>query len=154
MKYRAETTRYEDMEYRRCGESGLALSALSLGLWHNFGQEADSQAARAMVECAFDRGITHFDLANNSGPPPGSAEERFGEILKKSLSPYRDETGHLHQGGLHDVAVLRDWGSLQYLVASLDQGLKRMGLEYVDIFYHHRLVNLPLEETMGRSLIW
>ena len=149
MKYTAQTTRYETMEYRRAGESGLRLPALSLGLWHNFGREADERAAEAMIETAFDRGITHFDLANNYGPPPGSAEERFGKILTERLAPYRDElvistkAGYLMWDGPYG-----EWGSRKHLVASLDQSLKRLGLEYVDIFYHHRPdPNTPLEET-------
>ena len=149
MKYTAQTTRYETMEYRRAGESGLRLPALSLGLWHNFGREADERAASSMIETAFDRGITHFDLANNYGPPPGSAEERFGAILKDRLAPYRDElvistkAGYLMWDGPYG-----EWGSRKHLVASLDQSLKRLGLEYVDIFYHHRPdPNTPLEET-------
>ncbi len=138
------------MEYRKAGESGLKLPVLSLGLWHNFGREADEREAEAMIETAFDRGITHFDLANNYGPPPGSAEERFAKILKDRLAPYRDElvistkAGYLMWDGPYG-----EWGSRKHLVASLDQSLKRLGLEYVDIFYHHRPdPNTPFEETM------
>ncbi len=138
------------MEYRRAGQSGLKLSALSLGLWHNFGHGSDIDEAKAMVEGAFDGGITHFDLANNYGPPPGSAEERFGKILKESLCSYRDEliistkAGYTMWPGPYG-----DWGSRKYLIASLEQSLKRLGLEYVDIFYHHRPdPNTPLEETV------
>jgi len=138
------------MEYRRAGESGLKLSAISLGLWHNFGQAADDREALSMVEAAFDGGITHFDLANNYGPPPGSAEERFGKILKERLAPYRDEliistkAGYLMWSGPYG-----EWGSRKHLLASLDQSLKRLGVEYVDIFYHHRPdPDTPLEETM------
>lgn len=141
------------MEYRRAGQSGLKLSALSLGLWHNFGHGSDIDEAKAMVEGAFDGGITHFDLANNYGPPPGSAEERFGKILKESLCSYRDEliistkAGYTMWPGPYG-----DWGSRKYLIASLEQSLKRLGLEYVDIFYHHRPdPNTPLEET-GQAL--
>ncbi len=149
MRYTAETTRYDAMEYRRAGESGLKLPALSLGLWHNFGSEADERETTAMVEAAFDRGITHFDLANNYGPPPGSAEERFAGILKDRLARYRDEliistkAGYLMWDGPYG-----EWGSRKHLVSSLEQSLKRLGLEYVDIFYHHRPdPNTPLEET-------
>ncbi|MGX7685624.1 L-glyceraldehyde 3-phosphate reductase [Flectobacillus roseus] len=151
MTYLANPTRYSDMTYRRCGRSGLQLPALSLGLWHNFGGVDTFENYRAILHTAFDQGITHFDLANNYGPPPGSAEENFGTILKKDFLPYRDEliistkAGYTMWPGSYG-----DWGSKKYLVASLDQSLKRMGLEYVDIFYHHRPdPNTPLEETMA-----
>ncbi len=143
--------RYETMTYNRCGRSGLVLPAISLGLWHNFGEVDVFANARDMVLRAFDLGITHFDLANNYGPPPGSAEETFGRILRQDLGHYRDElivstkAGYLMWPGPYG-----EWGSRKYLVASLDQSLKRMGLEYVDIFYHHRPdPNTPLEETMA-----
>lgn len=151
MTYLANPTRYNDMTYRRCGRSGLQLPALSLGLWHNFGGVDTFENYRAILHTAFDQGVTHFDLANNYGPPPGSAEENFGTILKKDFLPYRDEliistkAGYTMWPGPYG-----DWGSKKYLVASLDQSLKRMGLEYVDIFYHHRPdPNTPLEETMA-----
>ncbi len=151
MTYLANPTRYSDMTYRRCGRSGLQLPALSLGLWHNFGGVDTFENYRAILHTAFDQGVTHFDLANNYGPPPGSAEENFGAILKKDFLPYRDEliistkAGYTMWPGPYG-----DWGSKKYLVASLDQSLKRMGLEYVDIFYHHRPdPNTPLEETMA-----
>lgn len=144
-------TRYDTMRYNRCGRSGVQLPAISLGLWHNFGGVDVFENARAMARRAFDLGITHFDLANNYGPPPGSAEETFREILRKDLAPYRDElivstkAGYLMWPGPYG-----DWGSRKYLIASLDQSLRRMGLEYVDIFYHHRPdPSTPLEETMG-----
>ncbi|MHB1295533.1 MAG: L-glyceraldehyde 3-phosphate reductase [Anaerolineae bacterium] len=143
--------RYESMVYRRCGRSGLLLPAISLGLWHNFGGVDSLENARAMVRRAFDLGITHFDLANNYGPPPGSAEEQFGVILRKDLAGYRGEliisskAGYLMWPGPYG-----EWGSRKYLLASLDQSLRRMGLDYVDIFYSHRPdPNTPLEETMG-----
>ena len=149
--YQALDTRYEAMQYRRSGRSGLRLPAISLGLWHNFGGVDTLENGRAMLHRAFDLGITHFDLANNYGPPPGSAEETFGQILRQDLRPYRDElivsskAGYLMWPGPYG-----EWGSRKYLVASLDQSLRRMGLEYVDIFYHHRPdPNTPLEETMG-----
>lgn len=139
------------MVYRRCGASGLRLPAVSLGLWHNFGHDTPHQAKRAMCQTAFDHGITHFDLANNYGPPPGSAEEAFGEILKTDFAGYRDEliisskAGYLMWPGPYG-----EWGSRKYLVASCDQSLKRMGVDYVDIFYSHRFdPDTPLEETMG-----
>jgi L-glyceraldehyde 3-phosphate reductase len=137
--YNASEDRYETMLYRRCGRSGVKLPAISLGLWHNFGGVDDMQNARAMVLRAFDLGITHFDLANNYGPPPGSAEETFGSILASDLTRYRDEmvistkAGYLMWPGPYG-----EWGSRKYLIASLDQSLRRMGLNYVDIFYHHR----------------
>lgn len=142
--------RYQQMEYRRSGRSGLKLPAISLGLWHNFGDSTRVDNSRALLRHAFDRGITHFDLANNYGPPPGSAEENFGRILREDFRPYRDEliistkAGYTMWDGPYG-----DWGSRKYLVSSLDQSLKRMGLEYVDIFYHHRPdPETPLEETM------
>jgi L-glyceraldehyde 3-phosphate reductase len=150
MVYQANTTRYQTMEYRRCGRSGLKLPAISLGLWHNFGDETQLEISRQLLRHAFDLGITHFDLANNYGPPPGSAESNFGRILKEDFLPYRDEliisskAGYTMWDGPYG-----DWGSRKYLVASLNQSLKRMGLEYVDIFYHHRPdPETPLEETM------
>ena len=143
--------RYEGMRYRRCGRSGLKLPAVSLGLWHNFGGVDDFRNARAMVLRAFDLGITHFDLANNYGPPPGAAEETFGRILRRDLHRYRDELIISTKAGYWMwPGPYGDWGSRKYLVASLDQSLRRMGLEYVDIFYHHRPdPETPLEETMG-----
>jgi L-glyceraldehyde 3-phosphate reductase len=151
MTYQPSATRYQDMEYRRCGNSGIKLSAFSLGLWHNFGYVNNFENSRNLVKTAFDHGITHFDLANNYGPPPGSAEEQFGKILNFSLKSYRDEliisskAGYTMWDGPYG-----DWGSKKYLVSSLDQSLKRMKLDYVDIFYHHRPdPETPLEETMG-----
>ncbi len=151
MSYKPNTDRYEEMKYRYAGASGLKLPELSLGLWHNFGTEADHSVATDILCSAFDHGITHFDLANNYGPEPGSAETRFGQILKKQFSSHRDEliisskAGYLMWSGPYG-----DFGSRKYLLASCDQSLKRMGLEYVDIFYHHRPdPNTPLEETMG-----
>ena len=144
-------TRYDTMSYKRCGRSGLKLPTISLGLWHNFGGVDDVDNARAMVRRAFDLGITHFDLANNYGPPPGSAEETFGQLLAHDLAPYRDEliistkAGYLMWPGPYG-----EWGSRKYLVASLDQSLRRLGLDYVDIFYSHRPdPKTPLEETMS-----
>jgi len=139
------------MEYRRCGHSGLMLPAVSLGLWHNFGDIDDIQNARNILHLAFDMGITHFDLANNYGPPPGSAEENFGKIFKEDFTNYRDELIISTKAGWPMWAgPYGDWGSKKYLVTSLDQSLKRMGLEYVDIFYHHRPdPQTPLEETMA-----
>src|ERR1700739_2561847 len=139
------------MLYRRCGASGIQLPAISLGLWHNFGGVDVLENSRAMLRRAFDRGITHFDLANNYGPPPGSAEETFGKIFKDDFKNYRDELIISTKAGwgMWD-GPYGDWGSKKYLVASLDQSLKRMGLDYVDIFYHHRPdPETPLEETMG-----
>ena len=149
--YIAEKTRYENMKYNRCGASGLKLPAVSLGLWHNFGTNGNFDTMMAMCETAFDNGITHFDLANNYGPKAGSAESNFGKILKEHFMPYRDEMIISTKAG-YDMweGPYGDWGSRKYLLASLDQSLKRMGLEYVDIFYHHRMdPNTPLEETMG-----
>lgn len=142
--------RYEQMTYRRCGKSGLKLPAISLGLWHNFGHVDDFRTAKEIVHEAFDHGITHFDLANNYGPPYGSAEENFGRILNKSLGRYRDELIISTKAG-YDMwpGPYGNWGSRKYLIASCNQSLKRMGLEYVDIFYHHRPdPDTPLEETM------
>jgi L-glyceraldehyde 3-phosphate reductase len=151
MIYSPASTRYDSMKYIRCGKSGIDLPAISLGLWHNFGEVDRMDVCRDMVRRAFDLGITHFDLANNYGPPPGSAEENFGRILKSDLSAYRDElilsskAGYLMWPGPYG-----EWGSKKYLVASLDQSLRRMGIEYVDIFYSHRPdPKTPLEETMG-----
>lgn len=151
MQYIANPERYQKMEYRRCGNSGLLLPAISLGLWHNFGHIDSLENARNMLRVAFDNGITHFDLANNYGPPPGSAEENFGKIFKEDFIPYRDELIISSKAGWGMwPGPYGDWGSKKYLVASLDQSLKRMGLEYVDIFYHHRPdPDTPLEETMG-----
>ncbi|EOC1288943.1 L-glyceraldehyde 3-phosphate reductase [Cronobacter muytjensii] len=150
MVYQADTARYTTMEYRRCGRSGLKLPAISLGLWHNFGDATLVDTSRQLLRRSFDLGITHFDLANNYGPPPGSAESHFGRILKEDFLPYRDEliistkAGYTMWNGPYG-----DWGSRKYLISSLDQSLKRMGLEYVDIFYHHRPdPDTPLEETM------
>ena len=151
MPYQAAADRYNQIPYRRCGRSGLMLPALSLGLWHNFGGVDALENGRAMLRTAFDHGINHFDLANNYGPPPGSAEENFGRLMQQDFLPYRDEliistkAGYLMWPGPYG-----EWGSKKYLVASLDQSLKRMGLDYVDIFYSHRPdPHTPLEETMG-----
>ena len=151
MSYTAATDRYEQMEFRRCGNSGLKLPLVSLGLWHNFGEIDQFQNARNILRLAFDKGITHFDLANNYGPPAGSAEETFGNIFKKDFQPYRDELIISSKAGWGMwPGPYGDLGSKKYLVASLDQSLKRMGLDYVDIFYHHRPdPETPLEETMG-----
>ena len=149
--WQAGENRYDDMTYNRCGRSGLDLPALSLGLWHNFGAVADFDMATAMVRRAFDLGITHFDLANNYGPPPGSAEDSFGKILANDLASHRDELIISSKAGW-DMwpGPYGDLGSRKYLVASLDQSLQRMGLDYVDIYYHHRPdPKTPLEETMG-----
>ncbi len=149
--YQANEKRYESMLYNRCGNSGLRLSALSLGLWHNFGSVNIYDNMVKLVTTAFDHGITHFDLANNYGPVPGSAEENFGKILKKELKPYRDEIIISSKAGYYMwPGPYGDWGSKKYLVSSLDQSLKRLGVDYVDIFYHHRPdPDTPLEETMG-----
>lgn len=151
MNYIPDEHRYDNMRYNRCGNSGLKLSAVSLGFWHNFGSVDSFDNMRAMVQRAFDLGITHYDLANNYGPVPGSAEENFGRILKSDLAGYRDElvistkAGYLMWAGPYG-----EWGSRKYLLSSLDQSLKRMGLEYVDIFYSHRPdPDTPIEETMG-----
>ena len=148
--YQADEKRYEEMKYNRCGVSGLLLPAVSLGLWHNFGSNGNFDNMQDMCHTAFDHGITHFDLANNYGPVPGSAEENFGRILAKGLGRYRDELIISTKAG-YDMwpGPYGNWGSKKYLVASLDQSLKRMGLDYVDIFYHHRPdPNTPLEETV------
>lgn len=147
--YEADKKRYDTMKYNRCGKSGLLLPAVSLGLWHNFGSNGNFDNMQNMCHTAFDHGITHFDLANNYGPVPGSAEENFGRILKKGLGLFRDELIISTKAG-YDMwpGPYGNWGSKKYLVASLDQSLKRMGLDYVDIFYHHRPDNdTPLEET-------
>lgn len=151
MNYLASPSRYTQMQYRRCGNSGLKLPAISLGLWHNFGHVDQLSNSRDILHLAFDSGITHFDLANNYGPPPGSAEENFGKILNQDFKSYRDEmiisskAGYTMWDGPYG-----DWGSKKYLVSSLDQSLKRMNLDYVDIFYHHRPdPDTPLEETMA-----
>jgi len=149
--YEADAQRYEQIDYRRCGRSGLKLPALSLGLWHNFGDVDCYATGRAIALRAFDRGVTHFDLANNYGPPYGSAEENFGKMMRHDLAPYRDELIISSKAG-YDMwpGPYGDWGSRKYLRASLDQSLRRMGVEYVDIFYHHRPdPETPLEETMG-----
>ncbi|MGW1889705.1 L-glyceraldehyde 3-phosphate reductase [Streptomyces sp. NPDC002004] len=149
--YRAATDRYDAMEYRRTGRSGLKLPAISLGLWHNFGDDRTLESQRAILRRAFDLGVTHFDLANNYGPPPGSAELNFGKLFQQDLAPYRDEliistkAGYLMHPGPYG-----EWGSRKYLLSSLDASLKRMGVDYVDIFYSHRFdPDTPLEETMG-----
>lgn len=149
--YKASEKRYQDMPYYKCGNSGLKLPGVSFGLWHNFGETATMENMKDLIFTAFDNGITHFDLANNYGPEPGRAEINFGKILKEDLSAYRDEmiistkAGYLMWDGPYG-----DWGSRKYLLASLDQSLKRMELDYVDIFYHHRMdKDTPLEETMG-----
>ena len=149
--YQAAGTRYDGMTYNRCGSSGLRLPAVSLGFWHNFGDTGVYENMKQICFTAFDNGITHFDLANNYGPEPGSAEKNFGRILKEEMEQHRDEmvistkAGYLMWDGPYG-----DWGSRKYLLASLDQSLQRMGLDYVDIFYHHRMdPNTPLEETMG-----
>lgn len=151
MPYTPNQNRYSQMQYRRCGNSGLKLSAISLGLWHNFGHVDQLENCSNILKLAFDSGITHFDLANNYGPPPGSAEENFGRLLKRDFSGYRDEmiisskAGYTMWDGPYG-----DWGSKKYLVSSLDQSLKRLKLDYVDIFYHHRPDSeTPLEETMS-----
>ena len=151
MPYQPAETRYDAMQYRRCGNSGLKLPAISLGLWHNFGHDFPHQLKRDICRTAFDQGITHFDLANNYGPPAGSAEEAFGEILRTDFAGYRDELIISSKAG-YDMwpGPYGEWGSRKYLIASCDASLKRMGLDYVDIFYSHRFdPNTPLEETMG-----
>ncbi len=151
MNYKADRNRYENMQYDRCGNSGLKLPAVSLGLWHNFGDNALYENMANMCTVAFDNGITHFDLANNYGPAAGAAEANFGKILKKEFSAYRDEMIISTKAGYYMwPGPYGDLGSKKYLVASLDQSLGRMGLDYVDIFYHHRMdKETPLEETMG-----
>lgn len=150
MSYSANKNRYDLMQYRRCGNSGLKLPLISLGLWHNFGEIDDFENCRKILHTAFDNGITHFDLANNYGPPPGAAEVTFGKIFKKDFKPYRDELIISSKAGYQMWdGPYGDWGSKKYLVASLDQSLQRMGLDYVDIFYHHRPdPETPLVETM------
>jgi len=151
MTYTAKKKRYETMKYRRCGNSGLRLPEISLGLWHNFGSEDSYETGRKTVLSAFDAGVCHFDLANNYGPPPGSAEITFGRIVKKNLKPYRDEIIVSTKAG-YDMwpGPYGEWGSRKYLIASLDASLKRLGLDYVDIFYSHRPdPDTPIEETMG-----
>ncbi len=149
--YRPHPGRYETMTYRRCGASGILLPAVSLGLWHNFGAAARFATARAMVRRAFDLGITHFDLGNNYGPPPGSAEATFGRILRRDFAAYRDELIIATKAGYPMwPGPYGNWGSRKYLLASLDQSLQRLGLDYVDVFYHHRPdPDTPVEETMG-----
>ena len=151
MSYTPSETRYQNMTYRRCGKSGLLLPEISLGLWHNFGHVDNLSNAKRILHTAFDHGITHFDLANNYGPPPGSAEANFGKILKQSFQGYRDEMVISTKAGYYMwPGPYGEWGSKKYLVASLDQSLKRMGLDYVDIFYSHRPdPDTPLEETMA-----
>ncbi|MFW2500811.1 L-glyceraldehyde 3-phosphate reductase [Clostridium diolis] len=150
MKYQASKNRYNEMKYSKCGESGLKLPMISFGLWHNFGSNADYNNMKELCFTAFDNGITHFDLANNYGPVPGSAEENFGRILREELALYRDELLISTKAGYKMwEGPYGDFGSRKYILASLDQSLKRMGLEYVDIFYHHRMdPDTPLEESM------
>ncbi|HBT52363.1 MAG TPA: L-glyceraldehyde 3-phosphate reductase, partial [Erwinia persicina] len=150
MVYQADARRYETMTYHRTGRSGLKLPAISLGLWHNFGDSTRVDNSRELLRHAFDNGITHFDLANNYGPPPGSAEENFGRILREDFRGYRDELVLSSKAGYTMwEGPYGDWGSRKYLISSLDQSLQRMGVEYVDIFYHHRPdAETPLEETM------
>jgi L-glyceraldehyde 3-phosphate reductase len=151
MTYVASPDRYDAVDYRRCGRSGIQLPPISLGLWHNFGNDRPLDTQRAIVRRAFDLGITHFDLANNYGPPYGSAEENFGRLMKEDLRPYRDELIVSSKAG-YDMwpGPYGEWGSRKYLLASLDQSLARMGLDYVDIFYSHRFdPDTPLEETLG-----
>lgn len=149
--YQASDKRYASMQYNRCGKSGLLLPAVSLGLWHNFGDTASYETMKQLCFTAFDNGIIHFDLANNYGPEPGSAEKNFGSILKDGLGAYRDELLISTKAGYEMWdGPYGNWGSRKYLLASLDQSLRRMGLDYVDIFYHHRMdPDTPLEETMG-----
>ncbi|MBR4175741.1 MAG: L-glyceraldehyde 3-phosphate reductase [Lachnospiraceae bacterium] len=149
--YEASKTRYDKMTYNRCGNSGLKLPAVSLGLWHNFGEKASTENMKDLLFTSFDNGITHFDLANNYGPKEGSAEINFGKILKEEMSAYRDEMIISTKAGYEMWdGPYGNWGSRKYLLASLDQSLKRMQLDYVDIFYHHRMdPDTPLEETMG-----
>ncbi|KZM48699.1 L-glyceraldehyde 3-phosphate reductase [Labrenzia sp. OB1] len=151
MTWTAAQSRYDKMEYRRCGNSGLKLPAISLGLWHNFGDDTPHERKREIARTAFDLGITHFDLANNYGPRPGAAEQAFGELLRTDFAPYRDEMIISSKAGYGMwPGPYGEWGSRKYLIASCDQSLKRMGLDYVDIFYSHRYdPDTPLEETMG-----
>ncbi len=149
-EYIADSTRYDDMKYRRCGRSGILLPEISIGLWHNFGGIDPFERSREVLRYAFDHGITHFDLANNYGPPYGSAEETFGRLMKRDFAPYRDEMFISSKAGF-DMwpGPYGNWGSRKYLMASLDQSLRRMNLDYVDLFYHHRFdPETPLEETM------
>ncbi len=149
--YIADNNRYDQIPYKRCGRSGIKLPMISLGLWHNFGGVDTYENGRKILRHAFDKGITHFDLANNYGPPPGSAEDNFGKIMKTDFKPYRDEMLISTKAGYHMWdGPYGEWGSKKYLVSSLDQSLKRMGLDYVDIFYHHRPdPDTPVEETMS-----
>ncbi|MEE1791608.1 L-glyceraldehyde 3-phosphate reductase [Streptomyces sp. BE308] len=151
LPYRAAGSRYDSMEYRRTGRSGLKLPALSLGLWHNFGDDRALDSQRAILRRAFDLGVTHFDLANNYGPPPGSAELNFGKLFRQDFAPYRDELIISTKAGYEmHPGPYGEWGSRKYLLSSLDASLKRMGLDHVDIFYSHRFdPDTPLEETMG-----
>lgn len=151
MSYLPASDRYTKIDYNRCGRSGLKLPPVSIGLWHNFGDVDAFENSREMLHCAFDNGITHFDLANNYGPPPGSAERNFGKILAQDFRPYRDELIISTKAGYHMwEGPYGEWGSRKYLLSSLDQSLQRMGLDYVDIFYSHRPdPDTPLEETMG-----
>src|SRR6186713_1029927 len=151
MAYLPASTRYDSMTYRRSGRSGIKLPAVSLGLWHNFGHVDTLENGRDILRMAFDAGITHFDLANNYGPPPGSAEENFGRLLRQDFSRHRDQLIISTKAGYYMwEGPYGEWGSKKYLVSSLDQSLQRMGLDYVDIFYHHRPdPDTPLEETMA-----
>jgi len=151
MSYTPDHSRYKQIPYQRCGKSGLKLPAVSLGLWHNFGEDKSLESSRKLLLHAFDRGITHFDLANNYGPPPGSAEETLGKVLSDDLKAYRDELVISSKAGYHMWSgPYGEWGSKKYLVSSLDQSLRRMGIDYVDIFYSHRPdPDTPFEETMG-----
>lgn len=148
--FQPKSSRYDSMTYKRCGQSGILLPAISLGLWHNFGGVDTFENGRNIVRAAFDAGITHFDLANNYGPPPGSAEENFGLMMDKDLRPFRDELFISTKAGYHMWSgPYGDWGSRKYLISSLDQSLKRMKLDYVDLFYHHRPdASTPIEESM------
>ena len=151
MNYTPNPCRYNEMLYRKCGNSGLKLPVISLGLWHNFGEDFTHQSMREICRAAFDHGITHFDLANNYGPRPGSAETAFGEILKTDFANYRDELIISSKAG-YDMwpGPYGEWGSRKYLIASCDQSLKRMGLDYVDIFYSHRLIQIrPWKKQWG-----
>ncbi|MDQ0794280.1 L-glyceraldehyde 3-phosphate reductase [Streptomyces sp. B1I3] len=151
LSYRADASRYDSMEYRRTGRSGLKLPAVSLGLWHNFGDDRSLGSQRAILRRAFDLGVTHFDLANNYGPPPGSAELNFGKLFRQDFAPYRDELVISTKAGYEmHPGPYGEWGSRKYLLSSLDASLRRMGLDHVDIFYSHRFdPHTPLEETMG-----
>ena len=150
MEYTAKQSRYDNINYNKCGESGLKLPAVSLGLWHNFGDNADFKNMQDMCFTAFDNGITHFDIANNYGPPAGSAERNFGKILNEQLKPYRDEMIISTKAGYYMwEGPYGDFGSRKYLTASINQSLKRLNIDYVDIFYHHRMdKDTPLYETM------